>query len=110
MDQGMTVQQAHNIDKKIDDGLPQYGNVRAWYVDWGKTWWYLAWATGTGGMGTHDSSTGDGISSQTASAYADDYSNPSKLCYVNGGATNVVEQYNTSYPTSVNCALSFKFQ
>jgi prepilin-type N-terminal cleavage/methylation domain-containing protein len=35
---GMTVQQAYNIDTKIDDGLPQSGNVTAQYVNYTAAW------------------------------------------------------------------------
>ena len=31
---GLTVKQAANIDKKIDDGMPQAGKVMAWYINY----------------------------------------------------------------------------
>jgi prepilin-type N-terminal cleavage/methylation domain-containing protein len=42
---GLTVQQAYSIDKKIDDGLPQTGNVTAMYVSS-----EAFWAAGGGGV------------------------------------------------------------
>ena len=32
---GLTVQQAYNIDKKVDDSLPRYGRVQAAYANYG---------------------------------------------------------------------------
>ena len=36
---GLSVQQAYNIDKKIDDGFPQSGNVTAQYLGWNSPVW-----------------------------------------------------------------------
>lgn len=126
-DPGLTVQQAYGIDSKIDDGLPQSGSIKAFYVDIYKSSMNagdpegfssssdnIAWATAsapnTYEMGDYDGEnlTG-GISSTTTSPHWDDNSDPSKLCYSNG-KTLSPEQYNMAYSTKMNCALSFKFQ
>jgi prepilin-type N-terminal cleavage/methylation domain-containing protein len=91
---GVTVQQAYSIDKKIDDGLPQSGNVEAFYLTGGVPYWQWARADGLGG---------DLPGSQTA-PHAD-------MCYDTRGAVGV-EQYaiEESGGSGVNCALSFRFQ
>ncbi len=109
-DQGMTVAQAVSIDKKMDDGLPQSGTVQAWYLDYAKTPFYVAWSTGTGGMGDYDGDTGAPITAQTNNPEWDNNSDLSKLCYYNGQNKNALEQYNTAYPTQINCGLSIKLQ
>ena len=89
---GLTVQQGYSIDKKIDDGLPQTGNVIAAYIsDW--TWW----AVGGGGGGP--------VAGQVASQSA-------ISCYDNGGNASNPMQYSLAQNggAGVNCALSFRFQ
>ena len=105
---GMTVQQAYDIDKKADDGLPQGGNIRAWHLS--NVVADLAWASGTGLNGDYDGSTGGPITPQTSSPQWDSNSDVSKLCFYNGHSVSVTETYNLSYATRVNCAVSFKFQ
>lgn len=79
---------AYNIDKKIDDGLPQTGNVLA-----------LAdpqdWANG-------DNGPGDGTATPPTST----------TCYDDRGQTGAVRQYSytVTQGTGINCYLSFKFQ
>jgi prepilin-type N-terminal cleavage/methylation domain-containing protein len=84
--QGLTVQQAYSIDKKMDDGLPQSGNVTTKNV-WNGVNWIGAWP-----------GTAAGASSTT--------------CYDNGGNASNPMQY--SLPQNggagVNCVLSFQFQ
>lgn len=110
-DQGMTVQQAYGIDKKMDDGLPQSGNVQAWYVDWEKTPAWVAWSTASGSMGDYDQTTGGPITAQTSNPYYDLQNGGviSQECYTNGNTLNP-EQYNLAYGSNVNCGLSFRFQ
>ena len=83
----LTVQEAYSIDNKIDDGLPQSGNVTAIYVNGAATY--------TGGL------PGTVIWPWSGS------------CYDNGGNASAVVHYSVNYSgggNGVNCALSFKFQ
>jgi prepilin-type N-terminal cleavage/methylation domain-containing protein len=94
---GLTVAQAYAIDKKLDDGLPQSGNVIAQYLTNSISSWPV-WAAGAGGVGA----TGG---------------NPPTLgsattCYDNGNTTGAPQQFSIqiSNGANVNCALSFKMQ
>ena len=79
---GLTVSQAYNIDKKIDDGLPTTGNVLAQY---------LVPATGAPGWSFSAGSSGPTTCYDTSSGTAA-YS----ISYKNGNL--------------VNCGISFQFQ
>ncbi len=111
---------AYSIDKKVDDGMPQSGNVLAQYVVWST----LRWASGgplvndSGVMveqntGDEDRITGGLITSATFSPYYDDQNGAtaSQMCYGNGD-TLAPEQYSVGVNngSNVNCALSFRFQ
>jgi prepilin-type N-terminal cleavage/methylation domain-containing protein len=116
----LTVQQAYNIDSKIDDGLPQSGRVMAMYLAKG-------WACGgandpVGGQqnsGDFDNQVGSAnylgpITPQTVTPY---YSHTTggvafkDTCY-NNGDTLASEHYSMEYNggRGQNCMLSFKFQ
>jgi hypothetical protein len=91
------VAQAYAIDKKIDDGLPQSGNVMAWYLN---TLQY--WTDGTDVTHT----------ANEPIPYSGALAGSRSTCYDNGNVSGAVTNYslgqgNGSYP---NCALSFKFQ
>jgi prepilin-type N-terminal cleavage/methylation domain-containing protein len=91
---GMTVQQAYAIDKKVDDGLPQSGNVLALYplpVP------VVVWAGGSGGMGGWGAPNNNPTSSSATS------------CYDNGGGSGP-QNYSVGFNGGVglNCALSFR--
>jgi hypothetical protein len=90
---GTTVQEAYSIDKKIDDGLPQSGNVLAQMP----TCNALSWANGV-----NDNS----VPYTTATAGS------STTCYDNGNVAGATQQYSVeiSNGSNVNCALSFRFQ
>jgi len=100
---GLTVQQAYNIDKKIDDGLPQSGSVTACYVNFNVVNYRAIWAAGGNIQGA-----GTGGSGCAATTAATPYATTN--CYDN---TNVAgtETYSLSQNANVqNCALSFRFQ
>lgn len=106
----LTVQQAYNIDKKIDDGLPQFGNILA-MSDWG-------WASGSylfnlgalkyygvgasGASGTPVQSGSGGITTAASTT----------TCYDNGSVSDATEQYSVTYNggRGLNCSLSFQFK
>lgn len=94
----MTVQQAYNIDKKIDDGLPQTGAVTTLYVDYSSLGapWY-GWA-GSGGI------TGN-------TPYTTATSGSTTTCFDNRGGSGP-QQYSLEINKGAytNCALSFKMQ
>jgi len=96
---GLTVVQAYNIDKKIDDGLPQTGTVTTIYVGWaaGPTW----------------SIGGDVMGAGPVGAFAGTVASASPTtCYDNGGNASAPMQYSIGQNngTGINCGLSFKFQ
>lgn len=84
---GLSVQQAYNIDKKIDDGLPLRGNVLARYLTFGS----ISWAGTAGSSATPGSST---------------------TCYDNGNVGGAEQQYSLAQNSCVqtNCALTFKLR
>ena len=95
---GMTVKQAYSIDSKIDDGLPQTGNVKA----------IFECATGMYWAAGNNACTGPypGAGPGTVAA-------PSAItCFDNGGNASNPMQYSLSQSggNNVNCALSFRFQ
>jgi hypothetical protein len=98
---GMTVMQAYNIDKKIDDGLPQSGGVMAFYGNNWSTPYTELWAAGTGA----------GASSSNAPTTV---ATPGSIstCYDNNNTAGAVMQYSIGQNNgkSTNCALSFRFQ
>jgi prepilin-type N-terminal cleavage/methylation domain-containing protein len=89
----ITVSQAYNIDKKMDDGLPQSGNVGAFYSTW-----QPYWAAGNG-LWT-------GANPGTAATPS------AATCYDNGGNASNPMQYSLSTNSGAgpNCALSLRFQ
>lgn len=117
-DPGLKVLEAFNIDKKIDDGLPQTGRVMAFHnaVLNGYSWAVGGDADpvyGANYSGDYDGDTHGPITSQTVSPiYADENGvTLSDTCY-NNGDTLAPEHYSTEFNqgTGVNCALSFQFQ
>jgi prepilin-type N-terminal cleavage/methylation domain-containing protein len=109
---GLTVQQAYGIDKKIDDGLPQSGNVMATYAYNGGGFW----AAGNGGglNGNYGVSTWPAGGPSTAST-----AGSAITCYDNSAAASGTPGVNgtamhysleMSGGTNINCALSFRFQ
>ena len=95
----MTVRQAYDLDKKMDDGLPQSGVVEA--VNGG----YLLWAgdfyLANAGTNFPNANTAREASSATS-------------CFDNGGQSGATQQYSlgslADYGSHVNCALVFRMQ
>lgn len=56
---GLTVQQAYNIDKKLDDGLPQRGNVTATYVTANNAGWTATNAGSASSSTCYDTGSGN---------------------------------------------------
>lgn len=95
---GLTVKQAYDIDKKVDDGSPLSGKVQTLYVDSGKI--NLA--------GTFAGSVMD------LNVFTDpNYQNypSSTTCFDNGGTWTRPQQYSVGVSNGDNktCALSFQF-
>jgi hypothetical protein len=88
---GLWVNQAYSIDQKVDDGLPQAGNVTAVYLN------DLAYWAGT---------TNDGAA-YTAAAFDNSSSATGPP-----GLTGATQHYSIeiSNGSNVNCALTFKMQ
>jgi len=99
---GLTVQQAYNIDIKIDDGLPQSGSVTACYMNWDVAGDQVVWAAG----GPTQGATGGTNCVPTTNATAYGVNN----CYDNNNIAGT-ETYSISKNANArNCALSFQFQ
>ena len=98
----LIVQQAYNIDKKVDDGLPQSGSVTACYVNHQVVHYQAIWAAG--GINQGASGGINCVPTTTATAYA------STNCFDNNGTAGT-QTYSLAQNAALpNCALSFKFQ
>ncbi len=101
---GLTVQQAYNIDSKIDDGLPQSGSVTTCYTNYEAGGFHYGWVWAAGGLNVGWPGTQGCNVSTTAAAYV-----PTN-CYDNNG-TGGTQKYSLTQNANVqNCALSFRFQ
>ena len=91
---GLTVQQAYNLDRKMDDGLPETGTVTAKYLK--TTTLGVLWIQSDGGPTDTTTATPPSATS----------------CYDDGGVTGTPRAYSLGQNagTGKNCALSFKFQ
>ena len=89
----LNVWQASKIDSKMDDGLPQSGNVQAFYVSVGGVFWA-------------------GTTTTSFSAYTTATSESSTSCFDNGNVSGLPQLYSVGANggANVNCALSFRFQ
>ncbi len=103
---GVTVQQAYVIDSKIDDGLPQSGNVQACYLNANIGDHRGVWAAGGGLQGAGVIHYGNNcVPTTAATPYA------STNCYDNSNVLGGTQKYSTSKNATLqNCALSFQFQ
>ncbi len=107
----LTPVQAYSIDKKIDDGLPQSGNVTAQYLNYAVGVCNIVWAAGGGVQGANGGGGGGcGTFLPTTNATPES----STTCYDNGNTAGGQQQYSlgstASGGSNFNCALSFKFQ
>lgn len=94
----LSPQQAYSIDKKVDDGLPQSGNVIAMGLQCGGGCCWATW------MGTGSVSVWQPVTTATAASSAS--------CFDNGGVGGASQNYSLGPVTgsSPNCALSLKMQ
>jgi len=101
------VSMAYAIDKKVDDGYPQSGNVMAMYVNQAAPppTSSIGWAAGGGNSGTYGA--GPLYGPSTAATQG-----TSTTCYDNGNANGATQNYSVEINSGAgaNCALSFKFQ
>lgn len=104
---GLTVQQAYNIDKKIDDGLPQSGVITACYINYGITSGNTLYAAGGGQQGDGGYSAAYMFCTPDTTLTAPASTN----CFDNNGVSGGTQKYSvTQNSNTQNCALSFKFQ
>jgi prepilin-type N-terminal cleavage/methylation domain-containing protein len=104
---GVTVQQAYAVDAKVDDGLPQTGNVTANYQNWDLFANYVngaVWAAGGGVAGASGTAA-------TAGSSTTCYDNSSSATGT-PGISGAVQHYSVeiSNGANSNCALSFRMQ
>ena len=118
----MTVSQAYNIDKKIDDGLPQYGNILAISPSAGPTQFdgFSCWAAGGGytdigygilqtiNYGDYNSTTPGPVTS--ISDIGNGTTAGINSCYDGSGGLPEKYSINTNGGRGMNCWLSFKMQ
>ena len=98
--QALTVQEAYSIDNKIDDSLPQSGNVTALVgasACSGAPVWAMGGSCNWGAHGVN------GIPTTVATPYN------SLNCYDNNNVAGP-QTYSLANATLANCALSFQFQ
>ena len=83
--------EAYNIDKKIDDGLPQSGNVNVLYLTAYQAWW-----------------SGSNYNSVRTTATPGSFT----TCFDNNNVNGQVMQYSIGQNngSGMNCALSFKME
>lgn len=101
---GLTVQQAYDIDRKMDDGMPQTGKVLALNLN-GAPLWAIGppgvigafWNSGFGSDPRYWGPT------TAATAYA------TNNCFDNNNAVGP-QQYSMANAATVNCSLVFQFQ
>jgi prepilin-type N-terminal cleavage/methylation domain-containing protein len=101
------VAQAYAIDKKIDDGLPQSGNVMAWYLGSAGD---QVWTDGNADDGTGNSIDATATPNEPL-PHSGALAGSATSCFDNnnnGGITTYSMSQNNG--TGPNCALSFKFQ
>jgi prepilin-type N-terminal cleavage/methylation domain-containing protein len=100
---GLTVAQAFAIDTKVDDGLPQSGNVQANYLTGGQ----IIYAIGGGGVANGYAEGAAPVQYNTSPV-----TGTSSTCYDNRGIGTAAKQYSVeiSNGSNVNCALAFKMQ
>jgi len=120
----MTVAQAYAMDKKMDDGLPQSGNVIAFTAG---MYWVAGGPFASNGLGLYETNQGDfsmtysssggflghGPVTSTSDIGASMAAGPLS-CYDGGSQSSpkIPEQYSIGINNgaNVNCALSFRFQ
>jgi hypothetical protein len=112
----LTVQQAYNIDKKMDDGMPQLGGVTAMFFGNGSVWpagGNFDPEAGALNSSDYDGDTNGPITPQTTNPFYADLNGAalSDTCY-NNGDTLAPEHYSMEFNngTGLNCALAFRFQ
>jgi prepilin-type N-terminal cleavage/methylation domain-containing protein len=97
----LTVQQAHRIDQKIDDGLPQYGQVLAFSQ--------AGWANAYGTYGGEWNTVNFGPAVQGDTGW---FSPTDSFAACYDSTQGFPEKYSTTVNNgnNINCWLSFKFQ
>ncbi len=102
---GLTVAQAQSIDSKVDDGLPQSGNVTALLVTTA-----VYWSAGGSGTWPANAGAGSGFGGRGGPTTA---ATPGSAttCFDNGSVVGP-QQYSLAQDggSNINCALSFRFQ
>lgn len=99
----VTVIQAYNMDKKVDDGLPQSGTVTACILNSTVDSNYTVWAAGNNVQGANGG-TGNCLPSTAATPYA------TTNCYDNNNSAGTQIYSVGRNAAAPNCGLSFKFQ
>lgn len=96
----ISVAVAYAIDKKVDDGFPQSGNVMAWYLNGDSD---QMWTDGTNASRTNTPWPAINTGAIPASPTS---------CYDNGGNAGAITEYSMGYNNGNggNCALSFRMK
>lgn len=104
------MQQAYNIDNKIDDGLPQSGDVTACYVNYNIKNFAAIYAAGNSNLGANNGqyNTGAGDVWCTPTTAAVFPANTD--CFGNNNFPGTMQYSVSANGNAQNCALSFKLQ
>src|SRR5207237_349846 len=109
----LSVQQAYNIDKKVDDGLPQSGNVTTLYINTSVPYsGVIGWAAGSGNFGADAGAPNHGATTAATVGSATTCYDNSSASSGTPGVAGAVQHYSLEINGggNQNCALSFKFQ
>ena len=115
-DVSITASEAYAIDKKIDDGLPQFGKILALMPNIGMTQGWAASGTSDPAWGQLNSgifsSTSYCAPVSTSSGDTSAASASDTTCYDNNNVAGAVAKYSITWKNGrmPNCALAFKFQ
>lgn len=103
---GLTVQQAYNIDSKMDDGMPQSGSVTACYVNYDVVQYASVWAAG----GLQQGAPGGEVGGSECAATTNATPYAGTDCFDNNNTAGPETYSLSKNANALNCALSFRFQ
>lgn len=106
----LTVKQAYNIDKKVDDAMPMSGKVSAWSAGFSTGAPLGGWAERAGGPGNPVAMITPGGGGQVP--YTSTKAGSSTSCWDNNGVNHTTMQYsiNQNGGNGINCLLSMSIQ
>ena len=101
---GLTVKQAYDIDKKIDDGFPQLGRIRALFLNVASGYVSAIWA------GTSPATSGNAYTTATSASSTSCFDNSTNTSNIGVGGNTQHYSIEFNGGSGINCALSVQFQ